>query len=330
VQPPLEGSDLRTRERTLLQRHEFAIEKARNWAVASTVSVFAAVGAWIEWGGASVRAGSFFLVGLSLLWARNKIVEYRVARRANPFAELVETGEARAQKAVQDNEALQFTARPPRVTWMLVACVALVTFSQVAAGRNSSVALAGLVKDKVRAGEWWRLATAPLLHGSVWHFLLNQQAVLLFGAVGEVFAPRMRIALVFVVAALVGELASMIVMPNTSSIGASGGILGIVGYLLVLTYLRPSDVPTWLREVTLGTIAVTAYLGVFGFAFIDNAAHAGGLLAGGLVGRVLIARSPKAVTEDSAVSAVLSAGAVVAVIAGAVLAMRTLTAWMWG
>ena len=70
--------------------------------------------------------------------------------------------------------------------------------------------------------------------------------------------------------------------PRSTSVGmgttfASGSIIGLAGYLAAMSYLQPSALPKSVRTSILTTIGLAAYLGAFGFFFIDNAAHAGGL-----------------------------------------------------
>ncbi|RYD35601.1 MAG: rhomboid family intramembrane serine protease [Verrucomicrobiaceae bacterium] len=138
---------------------------------------------------------------------------------------------------------------------------------------------AGLVKDRYFGGEWWRLFTAPFLHGNVVHFLMNAAALLYLGKRLEVFARWPHLVLVFLFSASVGGEASARFL-TTVSVGASGGLMGWLGFLMVFETLHKELVPRRARRRLAAGVALTALIGVIGYRYIDNAAHAGGLVAG--------------------------------------------------
>src|SRR6202161_866488 len=80
------------------------------------------------------------------------------------------------------------------------------------------------------------------------------------------------------------------------SVGASGSLLGLIGVLLAATTGRKNPAAQALRSALIRWLI---YIGVLGFIFsgTDNAAHAGGLVAGYLLGRVMIDRVPADVIE---------------------------------
>lgn len=76
-------------------------------------------------------------------------------------------------------------------------------------------------------GQYWRLATAPLLHASVGHLFANCVALLLAGYLLEPIIGAIRRAAIFIFCALCGGLASVWFNPaSVVSVGASGGIMG--------------------------------------------------------------------------------------------------------
>jgi membrane associated rhomboid family serine protease len=91
------------------------------------------------------------------------------------------------------------------------------------------------------------------------------------GALPEAFSPRWRLPVIYTVAGVAGSLASLFLLGKTS-IGASGAIIGLAGYLAAMSYLSPGALPKSVRVSVLTTIGLAAYLGAFGFFFIDNAA----------------------------------------------------------
>lgn len=153
---------------------------------------------------------------------------------------------------------------------------------------SASMEAGALRQDAVVAGEWWRLLTAPTLHGNVLHFWMNYAALESLGRIMETRGPRAWVPLVFVLAALAGGAASLALPPDVASVGASGGLLGMFGFLAVMAYRRKRHLPPGFLQGLLMNLALIAFVGIVAHRFIDNAAHAGGLLAGLLMGLLAI------------------------------------------
>jgi len=163
------------------------------------------------------------------------------------------------------------------VTWVFIALIALVYLFQALAPHD--IRAAGLVKESRAAGEWWRLFTAPFLHGFLPHILMNGAAMWYLGRRMEVLARWPHLPLVFLIAAWTGgEFSAHFVA--APSVGASGGLMGWLGFLLVFETLHGRLVPRKSRRRLLAGVLLTALIGLIGYNFIDNAAHAGGLIAG--------------------------------------------------
>jgi membrane associated rhomboid family serine protease len=297
--------------------HATRVSEAWTGVVFTSLVTAAALALWVMVGRARLRSGTFFLVGLALLWSYNTIGEWRRVARASP--EHIESPDP-AQLEARERHAARLAVHRPLLTYGLLGAICLVSLLELG-GIERAVALAGLVKPDVRAGEWWRALTATYMHGGFLHFWLNFGALRALGHEVEAYSPRLRLPLVYLVAALAGSVASVILLPDTPSIGASGGIMGLVGYLLVLAWRRPADVAPWLRRGALLSLGLTAYLGFFGIAFIDNAAHAGGSLGGALVGLATVPR-PGTTLSPSRARALDAAGVVacVVLVAGALFA----------
>lgn len=140
-------------------------------------------------------------------------------------------------------------------------------------------------------GEWWRLGTGTLLHGNPLHFGVNVFALWVLGRMLEAHAHRTLLPLVFVVAALTGSVCSAWFSP-IPSVGASGGIMGIIGFLTVLAWRRRAVLPPGMLKMLFVDIALIGAIGLVGARFIDNAGHLGGLLGGALLGLALVPRRP--------------------------------------
>ena len=212
---------------------------------------------------------------------------------------------------------LDFQKAP--VTRLLLGLIGLVTLAQLKPG--DSISAAGLVKQSYLHGEWWRLLTAPLMHGNPIHFLMNAAALLYLGKRVEIFARWPHVPLVFLFSACIGGEASARFI-DAPSVGASGGLMGWLGFLLVFESLHGRLVPQKARRRLIAGILLTGLFGIIGYRFIDNAAHVGGLLAGMLYAAIVFPKSsspnrPNSTLTDrsagSAACAVLVFSAVIAV-----------------
>ena len=188
---------------------------------------------------------------------------------------------------------LDFQKAP--VTWSILGIISLVFVAQVIHDRSiisfhDSVRDAGLVKGVYKGGDYLRLLTAPMLHGGIIHFVMNALALLYLGKRVEVFARWPHVAMVFLFSALVGGEASAYFTDKTS-VGASGGLMGWLGFLLVFETLHSKLVPRSSRRRLIGGVLMTGLIGLVGYKFIDNAAHFGGLLAGIAYAGIVFPRS---------------------------------------
>jgi membrane associated rhomboid family serine protease len=175
-------------------------------------------------------------------------------------------------------------------TKYLAALLIIVGFAEMIFGLKESINAAGLVKPAVWQGEIWRLLTCATLHGSSMHIVVNLQSLWAEGKVIENIAHRAHLPIVFLLSALGGSILSLLLYPDTISIGASGGLMGLIGYQLVLGRRRKEMVPAGFYKSVVVSILGMGVLGIVGFALIDNAAHLGGLLAGAVCGGYLIGK----------------------------------------
>ena len=261
--------------------------------------------------GEGVPAFNAIFLVLSASTLAQHVMTYRQLKRLTPASFATQVAEMRALPAAR--------AGRPVFTWALAAIIALVAVAQ-SLSPGSSPEAAGLVKDAVRAGEWWRLFTTPLLHGNILHLLMNGGALLALGTLVERYAHRAFVPLVFLLAALAGDAGSFLVFPHTTSVGASGGIMGMVGFALALSLRRRALLPKSLASAILRDIGWIAVMGLAGYRFIDNGAHAGGLLAGIAVGALLVPRGGATPHWEPAPAVRAAGWAALAVIAASAIA----------
>jgi rhomboid protease GluP len=182
--------------------------------------------------------------------------------------------------------------RFPPVTVAIIAALVLVFAREVQVGalasREGIVAMGALSREGVAAGQYWRLATATLLHGGGEHLVGNALALFILGMVCEHAFGRGQFVVLYVLSGLAGSLVSLATSPGPS-VGASGAIFGLQGAAIVL--FRAHRDRLLIRDRRIGVVllvwAVFTIVGGLTSPYIDNGAHVGGALGGALLARGL-------------------------------------------
>lgn len=153
------------------------------------------------------------------------------------------------------------------------------------------IAAGALVRDRVLHGEVWRLASSMFLHGGLDHLAGNCIGLYIVGIAAEHAWGLSGAAMIYFGSGLLGAVASVALHPGPS-VGASGAIFGLLGGVIVFFWKYGSDFHV--RDKRVGNVLLiwAAYsLGTAYFApLIDNAAHMGGILGGGIVGLLITPR----------------------------------------
>ena len=139
-------------------------------------------------------------------------------------------------------------------------------------------------------GEEWRVLTSAFLHFGLLHIALNMFALYQAGGLVERLYGSTRFALIYLLSALSGSIASGWWDPLRNSAGASGAIFGVYGALLAFMAVRRVDIPpSMLKSISNSALVFCLYSLVIGAAhpLIDNACHVGGLLGGFISGAIL-------------------------------------------
>lgn len=164
-------------------------------------------------------------------------------------------------------------------------------------------------KEVTLFGEPWRLLTAAFLHADVLHLFFNMYGIMICGVYLEQLLGKWRYLLVYVSCAIVASLGSLWWYDITPSIGASGALFGLFGFIFTLLLRR--FLPPVERRALLISIGIYIALRlslVFFTSHIDHAAHISGLLTGMLVAQILYAglKSPRLQVKST-----LAAGSIV-------------------
>lgn len=192
-------------------------------------------------------------------------------------------------------EAIEFAQRSttvtPYYTLILLGSIVAVYVTQTSVGLEQSMLAAGFVRtDIVEGGQYWRLLTVGALHGSMLHIFLNGNALYGLGGLVEYLSNRAHLAIVFVLSILGGSLASLFFGPFEHAVGASGGILGVFGYLLIYAYRRKQQLPPGFLKSLLVNVAFIAGFGIIAYQLVDNFAHVGGFLVGAVYAFIQVPR----------------------------------------
>jgi membrane associated rhomboid family serine protease len=137
----------------------------------------------------------------------------------------------------------------------------------------------------VAAGEWWRIITVVLLHGSITHILFNMWALWVLGPQIERGVGTWPFVSVFLASAAVGgAFAFYLGDLSDVGVGASGAIFGLFGIWLSWALHRRNTVQGRALLSQLAVLLVINAALPLVFRNISWQAHLGGLIAGFLIG----------------------------------------------
>ncbi|MEO5929005.1 MAG: rhomboid family intramembrane serine protease [Candidatus Kapaibacterium sp.] len=192
----------------------------------------------------------------------------------------------------------------PVVTWALIAANVLVFIYQLSLGDYVQVFIDtwGAVPRQITAGQHLEtLITSMFMHGGFAHILGNMLFLKVFGDNVEDRFGHLRFFIFYMVTGLIAGLAQVYLSPGSSipGVGASGAISGILGaYIVMFRSNRVrvligyfvTQVPAWAMigfwaaQQFLATYMSIARTGQTDTGGVAYAAHAGGFIAGAVIG----------------------------------------------
>lgn len=182
------------------------------------------------------------------------------------------------------------TARSPRLAALMfgslgvAAGIGQLLLQQHLGGFDSLIIKYGFYYPSVRDGEWWRIVSMPIFHASAAHFLVNffqllSVAPIVWGMVGPVVSMGVFIATAF--ASGFGQMFLGLDKSAELTLGASGGIFGLMGFIIAMDFLRKSALPKGFGITVLG-VAILSIVGAEVLsANVATAAHIVGFVFGG-------------------------------------------------
>lgn len=194
---------------------------------------------------------------------------------------------AQAQLSAMYFQIWMATRKAPLALYLCV-LLGVLFLIQLHIGVNRSIGLVALDKIRMQAAdEWWRLLSVGYLHGSLVHVLFNGLVLFIFGGMVERLVGGWRMLFIFWISVLGGSLLSTM-WSDVSSVGASGGIMGLGGAIAAIGLWNAA-----LRKVDIALpiirwLILMVFIGLIGIGMIDNAAHAGGFLGGVIASAICI------------------------------------------
>jgi membrane associated rhomboid family serine protease len=191
-----------------------------------------------------------------------------------------------------------------RAASLMVAYLALLWVIQlINAGTDYSLASAGGIRPR-DPGSLVDIVTSPFLHGSLEHLASNALPLFSLGFIAAITGLKRFLLIVLTVIVIEGVGVWLFSPENSISVGASGVVFGLFGYLLVRGFVdrRPVDL-----VVSIGVALSYGYvmwnsIG-FGVTGISWQGHVSGFV-GGLVAAILFKErrpKPKAPTSDATI-----------------------------
>jgi rhomboid protease GluP len=227
--------------------------------------------------------------------------------------------------------------RPPLVTFSLMAVSILMYLMQVLTGavfgQDLPAALGVKANSLIVAGQYWRLFSPMLLHGSLIHLGFNMYALYILGQRLERYFGHVRFFSLYAVSGFAGNILSFYLTP-ASSLGSSTAIFGLLGAEGVFIYQHRKLFGERFKGALRQIIQVAVINLIIGLSpGIDNWGHIGGLLGGvaftwfagpvfKIEGLDPDLRLVDQRSESSALAALVVQGAALAVLAGLIILSR--------
>ena len=135
----------------------------------------------------------------------------------------------------------------------------------------------------IDVGEWWRLISGAFLHANLLHVGFNMLLLWLLGRELEQMLGTPRFGLIYLASVLAGSLGALIHNPAVPTVGASGGVFGLMGAAVAVQKASGGRI----RDSGILGLLILNLITTFAFPNISVGGHIGGLLGGALVSWVL-------------------------------------------
>lgn len=209
------------------------------------------------------------------------------------------------------------------VTFALIVVLVAVFLAEMFSGGSSGlngggklIREGGLYAAGVADGEWYRIFTSAFLHAGLIHLGFNLFALYILGTLLEPAIGSVRFAGIYLASILAGSLGVLVINPNELSVGASGGIFGLMAAAFLIARDRGLDE----LASQIGFFVVLNLVFTFSIPNISIGAHIGGLIGGIVASLLVIAVERRRVPNARAVEVGVLVTLCVAAFVGSLLA----------
>ena len=275
---------------------------------------------------------------------RSHLRDVRSGHEAPTLAAIDLAGQQMVESGYQ-NPAVRPLAKTPVVTYSLIGSfIAVYVLEKVLITPNGTLGLTDLGAlvnvggthligpHDPSVGAWWRYVSAAFLHDdqSYLHIAFNSFALWNIGRFAEIWFGRLVFLGTFLLTAVAGGITWVVLTSGDTTlgltIGASGGITGLMGLLILVGRFQGRQFPhataAGIRQWIGINAALILFMGITGLGgLVNNYAHVGGFVGGMALALVLPPRAAMGgrdlrIVEKAALALVIAAAAVALIFAG--------------
>lgn len=171
----------------------------------------------------------------------------------------------------------------------------------------------------VAQGELYRIVTAAFLHSGILHLGLNMLALYVLGTLLEPAIGTARFVGIYAVSILAGSFGALLLDPDQLTVGASGGIFGLMAAAFLIARHRGLDE----LASQVGLFVVLNLVFTFSIPNISIGGHLGGLLGGGMAALLINTFDRRAAANAKAIEAIGLVALCALAIAGSIVAAES-------
>lgn len=143
----------------------------------------------------------------------------------------------------------------------------------------------------------WNLITAIFLHNNFLHIFSNILSLVFISFYTEyLINNRFKFLGLFFATGIYGNLTSLLFNGNNISVGVSGVILGLCGYLIIdfiIKFKKMNDFEKKCMGIFIFLLILNIFLGIFVMSNVEIFSHLGGLFTGIVFGIIFLLNNPR-------------------------------------
>ncbi len=247
----------------------------------------------IEVGRAARRNAIIFLIQIGLAFFATLFVAIAFPPNKKRLADFHKGKEHLSSDEVGVRDFLLFRSEL-KVTAALVyinSCVLIwmifIDINVLGPSSSSLLEIGGLRITEFQSGQYWRLISYQFIHAGIMHFLLNMGFLIIISLFLESNLSSLKYGMIYILSGLFAGVCSMYFNDAVVTVGASGALFGLVGWLGGHA-LRQKDLFSAFQRIKFILILAGASVAI-GLILpgVDNAAHIGGFAFGILLGLII-------------------------------------------